>query len=83
MLYDSAMPEKVKRTTLSQEVISILRNCHPNLPWQSKQQHQEGRNPTVTTPIFSGVASPLPSELFCRCVVNLNTTQGEKRKKIL
>ena len=33
------MPEKVKRTTLSQEVIRILRNCHPNLPWQSKLQH--------------------------------------------
>ena len=39
MLYDSAMPEKVKRTTLSQEVIRILRNCHPDLPWQTKCQH--------------------------------------------
>ena len=39
MLQDSAMPERVKRMTLSQEVIRILRNCHPDLPWQSKLQH--------------------------------------------
>ena len=39
MLHDSAMPDKVKRTTLSQEVIRILRNCHPDLPWQSKLPH--------------------------------------------
>ena len=39
MLYRSAMPEQVKRTTLSQEVIRILRNCHPKLPWEEKVAH--------------------------------------------
>ena len=39
MLYKSAMPEQVKRTTSSQEVIRILRNCHPSLPWEEKVTH--------------------------------------------
>ena len=39
MLYNSAMPEQIKRKTSSQEVIRILRNCHPNLPWQHKAIH--------------------------------------------
>ena len=39
MLYKSAMPEQVKRTTSSQEVIRILRNCHPELPWEMKVTH--------------------------------------------
>ena len=33
------MPEKVKRTTLTQETIRILRNCHPDLPWEQKIVH--------------------------------------------
>ena len=33
------MPEKVKRTTLTQETIRILRNCHPDLPWTKKVRH--------------------------------------------
>ena len=32
MLFNSAMPKHMKRTTLSQEVIRIVRNCHPDLP---------------------------------------------------
>ena len=39
MLFNSAMPEHMKRTTLSQEVIRILRNCHPDLPWEEKLEH--------------------------------------------
>ena len=39
MLHQSAMPDKVKRTTLSQEVIRVLRNCHPDLPWERKLVH--------------------------------------------
>ena len=39
MLHQSAMPDKIKRTTLSQEVIRILRNCHPDLSWQQKLTH--------------------------------------------
>lgn len=39
MLFSSAMPEQVKRTTLSQEVIRIMRNCHPELPWREKLIH--------------------------------------------
>jgi hypothetical protein len=39
MLHQSAMPDKMKRTTLSQEVIRILRNCHPDLPWEQKLVH--------------------------------------------
>ena len=39
MMYQSAMPERIKRTTLSQEVIRILRNCHPDLPWKQKLVH--------------------------------------------
>ena len=39
MLFNSAMPEQMKRTTLSQEFIRILRNCHPDLPWEEKLVH--------------------------------------------
>ena len=42
MLFHSAMPEKTKRTTLSQEVSRILRNCHPDLPWEDKLAHLNG-----------------------------------------
>ena len=38
-LFNSAMPEQMKRTTLSQEVIRILRNCYPDLPWEEKLVH--------------------------------------------
>ena len=36
MMEKSAMPAKVKRTTLTQEVIRILRNCRLELPWEEK-----------------------------------------------
>ena len=36
MLECSAMPLKVKRTVLTQEVIRILRNCRTDLPWAEK-----------------------------------------------
>ena len=36
MLHQSALPDKMKRTTLTQEVIRIMRNCHPDLPWKEK-----------------------------------------------
>ena len=39
MLFNSVMPEHMKRRTLSQEVIRILRNCHPDLPWEEKLEH--------------------------------------------
>ena len=37
MLEKSAMPLKVKRTTLSQEVIRILRNCRLDIPGKRRQ----------------------------------------------
>ena len=39
MMSQSAMPEKVKRITLTQETIRILRNCHLDLPWKDKFVH--------------------------------------------
>ena len=36
ILEKSAMPLKVKRTTLSQEVIRVLRNCRLDIPWEEK-----------------------------------------------
>ena len=36
MLEKSAMPYKIKRTTLTQETIRILRNCRRDLPWEEK-----------------------------------------------
>ena len=36
MLHNSAMPTKVKRTVLTQEVIRVLRNCRLELPWEEK-----------------------------------------------
>ena len=36
MLERSAMPSKMKRTVLTQEVIRILRNCRDDLPWPQK-----------------------------------------------
>ena len=39
MMSQSSMPEKVKKTTLIQENIRILRNCHPDLPWKEKLVH--------------------------------------------
>ena len=38
MMEKSAMPAKVKRTTLTQEVIRILRNCRLELPWEMKAE---------------------------------------------
>ena len=39
MMEFSAMPLKVKRTSLTQEVIRILRNCRKELPWEEKAEH--------------------------------------------
>ena len=36
MLARSAMPDTVKRSTLTQEVLRILRNTSPSLPWEEK-----------------------------------------------
>ena len=37
----SAVPWKVKRTILTQEVIRVLRNCSRNLPWTEVRVHVE------------------------------------------
>ena len=39
LLKDSALPAKTKRTVQSQEVVRILRNCHPEVPWSRKAEH--------------------------------------------
>ena len=39
MLEISAMPAKMKRTALAQEVVRIRRNMHPGLPWESTVVH--------------------------------------------
>ena len=36
MLQSSAMPTRIKRTVLTQEVIRALRNCRFELPWEEK-----------------------------------------------
>ena len=38
----SAVPWKMKRTVLTQEVIRILRNCSRRLPWREVCKHVEG-----------------------------------------
>ena len=39
MMKNSAMPEKVKRTTLTQEGIRIMRNTSLELPWEVTADH--------------------------------------------
>ena len=39
ILERSAMSERTKRSTLTQEAIQILRNCSPSLPWTQKAAH--------------------------------------------
>ena len=39
MMEMSAMPAKVKRTTLVQEVVTIRRNIRPGLPWEVTVKH--------------------------------------------
>ena len=39
MMQMSAMPAKVKRTTLVQEVVTIRRNIRPGLPWDVTVKH--------------------------------------------
>ena len=39
MMEMSAMPAKVKRTTLVQEVVRIRRNTRPGLPWDVTVKH--------------------------------------------
>ena len=38
ILARSAMPSRVKRATLTQEALRILRNCSPDIPWQRKAE---------------------------------------------
>ena len=47
----SALPQKVKRTVHTQEIIRILRNCNKHLPWAVVQRHVEEY---VTKLQFSG-----------------------------
>jgi hypothetical protein len=39
MLECSAMPKQMKRTTLTQEAVGVLRNCRQELPWEMKAVH--------------------------------------------
>ena len=39
MLESSAMPNKIKRTTMVQEGVRILRNCRLDLTWTDKARH--------------------------------------------
>ena len=39
MLECSAMPKQMKRTTLTQEAVRVLRNCRQELPWEMKAVH--------------------------------------------
>ena len=39
MLEISAMPAKIKRATLTQEVVTIRRNISPDLPWSVTVKH--------------------------------------------
>ena len=39
MLEISAMPENMKRTVLTQEVVRTLRNTKSSLPWETKVRH--------------------------------------------
>ena len=47
----SALPQKVKKTIHTQEIIRILRNCNRRLPWDNVQRHVEEY---VTKLQFSG-----------------------------
>ena len=35
----SALPMKVKRTVLTQEVLRVLLNCNPEIPWERTMDH--------------------------------------------
>ena len=35
----SALPMKVKRTMLTQEVLRVLLNCNPEIPWERTVDH--------------------------------------------
>ena len=35
----SALPMKVKRTVLTQEVLRVLLNCNPEIPWERTVDH--------------------------------------------
>ena len=39
MLARSAMSDRIKRSSLTQEAIQILRNCSRSLPWESRAAH--------------------------------------------
>ena len=39
MMEMSAMPAKMKRTVLTQEVVRIRRNIYPGLPWETTMKH--------------------------------------------
>ena len=39
MVEISAMPTIMKRTALTQEVVRIMRNTHPDLPWTTTVSH--------------------------------------------
>ena len=39
LLLESALPARTKRTVQSQEVVRILRNCHPQIPREKKADH--------------------------------------------
>jgi hypothetical protein len=39
MLGCSVMPKQIKRTTLTQEAVRVLRNCRRELSWEKKAGH--------------------------------------------
>ena len=44
MLEKSAMPAQMKRNVLTQEVVRIRRNIHPDLPWETTVKHLNNFN---------------------------------------
>jgi hypothetical protein len=39
MLARSAMPDRIKRASLTQEAVRILRNCSEDIPWERRAEH--------------------------------------------
>ena len=38
------MPAKMKRNVLTQEMVTIIRNIHPDLPWETTAKHLNNFN---------------------------------------
>ena len=78
--HDSALPDDVKRTVLTQEGLRRLRNCSRTLPWDAKAHHLTKFSKRLQFLIRSAIPKPRDSE--CAQCIRLPQKEDDRERPL-